>query len=95
MKNNYLLIIFMFFILNSADDELHGQFNYGLKIGVNFDNIGDIKSTSSFNNQIESASIASAHLGGYIQLKIVDLYIRPEVQISQSKSEILSFFAIP
>ena len=90
MKNNYLLIIFMFFILNSADDELHGQFNYGLKIGVNFDNIGDIKSTSSFNNQIESASIASAHLGGYIQLKIVDLYIRPEVQISQSKSEILS-----
>ncbi len=90
MKNNYLLIIFVIFMYNLTNYKLHSQFNYGLKIGVNFDNIGDIKSTSSFNNQIKSASIASGHLGGYVQLNIVDLYIRPELQISQSKSEILS-----
>lgn len=90
MKNDFLLIIFVIFMWHVFNYKLHGQFNYGLKIGVNFDKIGDIKRTSSFNNQIESASIASAHLGGYIQLKIVDIYIRPELQISQSKSEILS-----
>ena len=90
MKNNYLLIIFMFLIINSPNDKLHGQINYGVKVGVNFDNIGDIKSTSSFKNQIKTASIASAHIGVYAKLKIVDLYIRPELQISQNKSEILS-----
>ena len=59
MKNNYLLIISIFLIMNSANNKLHSQVNYGIKIGVNFDNIGDIKSTSSFKNQIETASIAS------------------------------------
>ena len=91
MKINYLLIISIFLILNSANNELHSQVNYGIKIGVNFDNIGDITSTSTLKNQVETASIASAHIGMYIQLKIVDLYVRPEVQISQNKSEILSF----
>ena len=91
MKINYLLIISIFLILNSANNELQSQVNYGIKIGVNFDNIGDITSTSTLKNQVETASIASAHIGMYIQLKIVDLYVRPEVQISQNKSEILSF----
>ena len=90
MKNNYLLIICIFLVMNSANNKLYGQVNYGIKIGVNFDNIGDIKSNSSFKNQIETASIASAHVGMYAQLKIIDLYIRPEVQISQNKSNILS-----
>ena len=91
MKINYSLIISIFLILNSANNELQSQVNYGIKIGVNFDNIGDITSTSTLKNQVETASIASAHIGMYIQLKIVDLYVRPEVQISQNKSEILSF----
>ena len=91
MKINYLLIISIFLILNSANNELQSQVNYGIKSGVNFDNIGDITSTSTLKNQVETASIASAHIGMYIQLKIVDLYVRPEVQISQNKSEILSF----
>ena len=90
MKSNYLLIISILAIINSENNKLYGQINYGIKIGVNFDNIGDIKSTSSFKNQIETASIASAHAGMYVQLKVIDLYIRPEVQISQNKSDILS-----
>ena len=90
MKNNYLLVISIFLIINFANEKLYSQINYGLKIGLNFDNIGEIKSTSSFQNQIETASIASAHIGMYAQLKIIDLYIRPEVQISQNKSNILS-----
>ena len=90
MKNSYLLIISIFLIMNPVNNKLYGQINYGIKIGLNFDNIGDIKSTSSFKNQVETASIASAHIGMYAQLKIIDLYIRPEVQISQNKSNILS-----
>ena len=90
MKNSYLLIISIFLIMNPVNNKLYGQINYGIKIGLNFDNIGDIKSTSSFKNQVETASIASAHIGMYAELKIIDLYIRPEVQISQNKSNILS-----
>ena len=90
MKNNYLLVISIFLIINLANEKLYSQINYGIKIGLNFDNIGEIKSTSSFQNQIETASIASAHIGMYAQLKIIDLYIRPELQISQNKSNILS-----
>ena len=90
MKNNYLLIISIFLIINTANNKLHSQVTYGIKIGVNFDNIGDIKSTSSLKNQVETATIASAHIGMYAQLKVVDLYIRPELQISQNKSDILS-----
>lgn len=90
MRNDYLLIISIFLIINLAYNKLYSQINYGVKIGLNFDNIGDIKNTSSFKTNIETASIASAHIGMYAQLKIVDLYIRPEVQISQNKSNILS-----
>ena len=90
MKDYYLLIISIFIITNLANSKLHSQVKYGIKIGVNFDNIGDIKSTSSLKNQIETASIASAHIGMFVQLKVVDLYIRPELQISQNKSDILS-----
>ena len=90
MKNNYLLRFYTFLILFTAYDCLYSQLNYGLKVGVNFDNIGDIKRTTSFKNQIETATIASAHLGMYAQLNIVDLYIRPEFQFSQNKSDILS-----
>ena len=90
MKNNYLLFIFFFLIINLNKYNLYSQVDYGIKIGLNFDNIGDIKSTSLLKNNIETASIASAHLGMYIQLKIADLYIRPELQISQNKSDILS-----
>ena len=90
MRNDYLLIISIFLIINLEYNKLYSQINYGLKIGLNFDNIGDIKSTSSFKTNIETASIASAHIGMYAQLKIVDIYIRPEVQISQNKSNILS-----
>ena len=89
MKSYFWLIIFIFLIINSAN-KLYGQVNYGIKIGVNFDNIGDIKSSNSFRNQVETASIASAHIGMFAQLKIVDFYFRPEVQISKSKSDILS-----
>ena len=90
MKNNYLLIISIFIIISLVADKSYSQINYGIKIGVNFDNIGDIKNTTTFKKNIQTASIASAHLGIYAQLKIVDFYIRPEVQISQSKSNILT-----
>ena len=90
MKDYYLLFISIFLIINSANSKLHSQVNYGIKIGVNFDNIGDIKSTSFLKDQVETASIASVHLGMFVQLKVVDLYIRPELQISQNKSDILS-----
>ena len=90
MKDYYLLIISIFLITYFSNSKLHSQINYGIKIGVNFDNIGDIKSTSSLKNQIETASIASAHIGMFVQLQVVDLYIRPELQISQNKSDILS-----
>jgi hypothetical protein len=90
MKNNYLLIISIFLIIILAADKSYSQINYGIKIGANFDNIGDINNTTTFKKNIQTASIASAHLGIYAQLKIVDFYIRPEVQISQSKSNILT-----
>ncbi len=90
MKNNYLLFISIFLIIISTKSNLYSQADYGIKIGLNFDNIGDIKSTSSFKNSIETATIASAHLGMYVQLKIADFYIRPELQISQNKSDILT-----
>ncbi|RPG56366.1 MAG: hypothetical protein EVA36_00560 [Flavobacteriales bacterium] len=90
MKDYYLLIISIFLITYFSNSKLHSQVNYGIKIGVNFDNIGDIKSTSSLKNQIETASIASAHIGMFVQLQVVDIYIRPELQISQNKSDILS-----
>ena len=79
MRNDYLLIISIFLIINLEYNKLYSQINYGLKIGLNFDNIGDIKSTSSFKTNFETASIARAHIGMYAQLKIVDIYIRPEV----------------
>ena len=90
MKNNYLLIISIFLIISLVADKSYCQIDYGIKIGVNFDNIGDINNTTTFKKNIQTASIASAHLGIYAQLKIVDFYIRPEVQISQSKSNILT-----
>ena len=90
MKNNYLLFISIFLIIISTKSNLYSQADYGIKIGLNFDNIGDIKSTSSFKNNIETATIASAHIGMYVQLKIADFYIRPELQISQNKSDILT-----
>jgi hypothetical protein len=90
MKNNYLLIISIFLIIILAADKSYSQINYGIKIGANFDNIGDINNTTTFKKNIQTASIASAHLGIYAQLKIVDFYIRPEMQISQSKSNILT-----
>tara|TARA_B100000963_G_C22598235_1_gene658920 strand:+ start:855 stop:1481 length:627 start_codon:yes stop_codon:yes gene_type:complete len=90
MKSNFSLIIYLFFFANLAVNELYSQISYGIKLGVNFDNVGDITSTSSFKKDIETASIASAHLGMFVQLKLVDLYIRPEIQISKSKSEIIT-----
>lgn len=90
MKNNFLLIVIIFLFTNLAINRLYCQLDYGIKVGVNFDNVGDIKSTSSLKNGIETASIASAHIGMYTQLKIVDFYIRPEVQISQNKSNLVS-----
>ncbi len=77
-------------MINLAANKLHCQLNYGIKIGVNFDDFGEIKSTSSFKNQINSNSIASAHLGMFVQLKMVDFFIRPELQISQNKSDLQS-----
>ena len=72
MKNNYLLIISIFLIISLFADKSYCQIDYGIKIGVNFDNIGDINNTTTFKKNIQTASIASAHLGIYAQLKIVD-----------------------
>ncbi len=90
MKSNFSLIFSLFFFINLAIDKLYSQINYGVKLGINFDNVGDITSTSSFKKDIKTASIASAHFGMFAQLNLVDLYIRPEIQISKSKSELIS-----
>ena len=87
----YCSLIFLFFLfINLTTNKLHCQLNYGIKIGANFDNFGETKSTSSFKNQINTNSIASAHLGMFVQLKMVDFFIRPELQISQNKSDLQS-----
>ena len=90
MRSNFSLIFSLLFIMNFAFNNFYSQVNYGFKVGVNFDNIGDIKSTGSVRTDIETASIASAHFGVFAQIKIVDLYIRPEIQLSKSKSELIS-----
>ncbi len=90
MKKNCSLFFLFFLIINLATNKLHCQLNYGIKIGINFDDFGETKSTSSFKNQINTNSIASAHLGMFVQLKMVDFFIRPELQISQNKSDLQS-----
>ena len=90
MKKKYLLFFFIVILLNLAVKKSYCQINYGIKFGLNFDNVGDIEGISSLKNGIETASIASLHFGFYAQLKLVDFYIRPELQISQNKSEIIS-----
>ena len=90
MKKNCSLIFLFILFINLTTNKLHCQLNYGIKIGANFDNFGETKSTSSFKNQINTNSIASAHLGMFVQLKMVDFFIRPELQISQNKSDLQS-----
>lgn len=90
MKKNYSLFFLFFLIINLATNKLQCQLNYGIKVGVNFDDFGETKSTSSIKNQINTNSIASAHLGMFVQLKMVDFFIRPELQISQNKSDLQS-----
>tara|TARA_B100000925_G_C21978260_1_gene461106 strand:+ start:989 stop:1606 length:618 start_codon:yes stop_codon:yes gene_type:complete len=90
MKNNFLIIISLFFFSNLIFNKSYSQIKYGIKLGVNFDNVGDIKSSKSLKMDIKTASVASAHFGMFAELKIVDLYVRPEIQISKSKSELIS-----
>ena len=58
----------------SGNTKDSSKFNYGIKIGVNFDNIGDIKSTSSFKNQIETASSNPRIVDQYSSINALNNY---------------------
>lgn len=80
MKNLYLL-----FLLCSTN--LLAQFNFGIKAGLNYDSLGELKQQELSLTGIEAEAKTGFHVGVYTQLDLLLFSLRPELQYSQSKSQ--------
>ncbi len=81
-----ILTSIVFFL--SASLFLQAQFEFGIKAGLNYDSLGELKS-ESINNTINSdGSETGYHVGFYGNLNLVVFYIRPEIQFTKINSSV-------
>ncbi len=63
MKKKYLLFFFILILSNLAVKKSYCQINYGLKFGLNFDNVGDIEGISSLKTGLRLPRLQAYILG--------------------------------
>lgn len=85
MKKHLLLLSSLFLILLSTP--LFGQFKMGVKAGLNYDSLGELKPTNLSAASFSADAKSGFHLGAYGHLDLLTFYLRPELQFSQNKSQ--------
>jgi hypothetical protein len=79
--------IFCFFLLSTT---LHAQLEYGVKVGAILNASGSITNAPSDFSSIESAkeSLSGYYLGGFIEIDLPLIYLRPELQFSSLNTDV-------
>ena len=67
---------------------LQAQFEFGVKAGLNYDSLGELKLESIKNTENSDGSEIGYHVGFYGNLNLVVFYIRPEIQFTKINSSI-------
>ena len=67
---------------------LQAQFEFGVKAGLNYDSLGELKLESIKNTANSDGSEIGYHVGFYGNLNLVVFYIRPEIQFTKINSSI-------
>jgi hypothetical protein len=81
-KTLLILAIFSFGIISSQNDDF---FDFGAVVGFNYGSNGDLSSDFTTNN-LSSDKKSGYHAGLYFQFSFKDMYIRPEVVYTKTKS---------
>ena len=66
---------------------LLGQVKMGVKAGLNYDSIGELKPTDLNATTFSGAAKNGFHLGVFGHIDLLMFYLRPELQFSKSKSQ--------
>ena len=79
--------IFCIFLLSTT---LHAQLEYGVKVGAILNASGSITNAPSDFSSIESAkeSLSGYYLGGFIEIDLPLIYLRPELQFSSLNTDV-------
>lgn len=85
MKKKLPPSIILVLLLISAP--LFSQFKMGVKAGLNYDSIGELKPTDLSATTFSGAAKSGFHLGVYGNLDLLSFYLRPELQFSKNKSQ--------
>ena len=67
---------------------LQAQFEFGVKAGLNYDSLGELKLESIKNTANSDGSEIGYHVGFYGNLNLVVFYIRSEIQFTKINSSI-------
>ena len=67
---------------------LQAQFEFGVKAGLNYDSLGELKLESIKNTVNSDGSEIGYHVGFYGNLNLVVFYIRSEIQFTKINSSI-------
>lgn len=81
---NFHLRHLLFLIL--APSFVFSQFSFGAKAGLNYDSLGSLSSELNSLTDLDASAQTGFHVGVYGQINVFTLYLRPEIQFSQTKS---------
>jgi hypothetical protein len=84
-KSSKILTLIIFLVTSFS---LEAQFEFGVKAGLNFDSLGELKLESIKNTENSDGSEIGYHFGFYGNLNLVVFYIRSEIQFTKINSSI-------
>ncbi|MGB1971481.1 MAG: porin family protein [Flavobacteriaceae bacterium] len=85
MKKIFLNLLMLSFLCTSP---LLAQLKFGAKAGLNYDSLGDLDFSDVSLERFNSSAKTGFHFGLYANVNLLLFYLRPELQFSQSKSQV-------
>ncbi|MGB2502655.1 MAG: outer membrane beta-barrel protein [Flavobacteriaceae bacterium] len=84
-KSSKNLALIIFFVTAFS---LKAQFEFGVKAGLNYDSLGDLKDQNITTTIDSKGTETGYHVGFYGNLNLVLFYIRPEIQFTKINTSV-------
>ena len=86
-KSSKILTLIIFLVTSFS---LEAQFEFGIKAGLNYESLCDLKDHSITTTIDSKGSETGYHVGFYGNLNLVLFYIRPEIQFTKINTSVES-----
>ena len=86
-KSSKILTLIIFLVTSFS---LEAQFEFGIKAGLNYESLGDLKDQSITTTIDSKGAETGYHVGFYGNLNLVLFYIRPEIQFTKINTSVES-----